>query len=133
MIVVDSSVWVDYFNGRETAQTDYLDSILGVEPVAVGDLILTEVLQGFRDDRDFKIAEGLMTSLSVFGMLGEQRALSAAGRYRKLRKQGITIRKTSDVIIGSFCINMGLPLLFSDRDFQPMVQHLGLIEALVGI
>lgn len=132
MILVDSSVWIDYFNGRETEQTDYLDSILGVEPVSVGDLVLTEVLQGFRDERDFKIAEGLMTSLLVFDMLGEQRALSAAGRYRKLRKQGITIRKTSDVIIGSFCIDMGLPLLFSDRDFRPMVQHLGLMEALAG-
>ncbi len=126
MILVDSSVWVDYFNGQETRQTNHLDGILGTEPVAIGDLILTEVLQGFRDDADFETAKGLMTDLTVYEMLGEDRAIRAAERYRALRRRGITLRKTTDVIIGSFCIDAGIPLLFSDRDFRPMVRHLNL-------
>lgn len=132
MIVVDSSVWVDYFNGQETRETSYLDSILGIEPIAIGDLILAEVLQGFRDDGDFQTAKGLMTDLTVYEMLGEDKAIRAAQMYRALRQRGITVRKTSDVIIGSFCIDAGLPLLFSDRDFRPMVRHMNLASALSG-
>ena len=124
MILVDSSVWVDYFNGRVTPQTDYLDGVLGEEWVAVGDLILAEVLQGFRRDRHFAIAADLMTSLTVFEMLGEARAIRAAQCYRALRRRGVTVRKTSDVIIGAFCVDERIPLLFSDRDFGPMVRHL---------
>jgi len=133
VIVVDSSVWVDYFNGQETRATSYLDSILGVEPVAIGDLILTEVLQGFRDDGDFETARDLLTELTVYEMLGQTRAIRAAECYRALRKIGITVRKTNDVIIGSFCIDSGIPLLFSDRDFSPMVRHLNLGTALSGV
>ena len=130
MIIVDSSVWVDYFNGQETPETNYLDSVLGAEPVAVGDLILTEVLQGFRSDDDFETARELMTGLTVYEMLGEERAIRAAECYRTLRRSGVTVRKTSDVIIGAFCIDAGIPLLFSDRDFRPMVRHLNLPSAL---
>ncbi len=130
MIVVDSSVWVDFFNGQQSRETDYLDGVLAIEPVAVGDLILTEVLQGFRDDGDFETAKDLLVNLTVYEMLGSERAIRAAEHYRTLRKRGITVRRTSDVIIGSFCIDTGIPLLFSDRDFQPMVRHLNLVPAM---
>ena len=129
MIVVDSSVWVDYFCGNERPQTDRLDELLGVKPVAVGDLILAEVLQGFKSDNDFKIAKQLFKDVTVFEMLGEKRAVKSAENFRYLRTKGITIRKTADVIIATFCIEQRLPLLFADKDFRPFVDHLGLIEA----
>ena len=129
MIVVDSSVWVDYFNGRRTLETDHLHALLGHDVAAVGDLILAEVLQGFRDDSGFAAARRAMSELPCFEMLGRERAERAASRYRELRKAGITVRKTADVIIGSFCIDAGFPLLFSDRDFLPMVARLGLASA----
>lgn len=131
MILVDSSVWVEYFNGNDTRETAFLDDLLGSEPVAVGDLILTEVLQGFRDDDHYDIAKELLTDLTVFEMLGQEQALHAAQSYRALRKLGVTIRKPTDVIIGSFCIQARLPLLFADRDFEPLVEHLNLRSALV--
>lgn len=129
MIMVDSSVWIDYFNGRETSETTQLDLLLGVESIAIGDLILTEVLQGFRNDKDYKIAKNLLASLTIYELLGEKMAIRSADNYRILRKRGITIRKTADVIIASFCIENKLPLLFSDRDFMPFVQHLRLNSA----
>lgn len=128
MIMVDSSVWIDYFNGRDTAQTTQLDSLLGVKPIAIGDIILTEVLQGFRNDKDYNTAKSLLTSLTIFDLLGEKMALKSVDNYRTLRKQGITIRKTADVIIASFCIENNLPLLFGDRDFIPFVKHLKLVS-----
>lgn len=127
MIIVDSSVWVDYFNGRETPETNKLDNLLGVEPLAIGDLILTEVLQGFRSDGDYQTAKELLTSLTIFEMLGINLAFKSADNYRSLRKCGITIRKTADVIIATFCIENQNSLLFSDKDFLPFVQHLGLL------
>ena len=128
MIVVDSSVWVDYFNGQETPQTTKLDTLLGLEPLAIGDLILTEVLQGFRADTDFAQAKDLLLSLTVFEMLGVENAIRSAEQYRALRKRGITIRKTVDVIIATFCIIEGHALLFSDKDFIPFVEQFGLHE-----
>lgn len=130
MIVVDSSVWIDYFNGHDTPQTRKLDTLLGVEPLGIGDLILTEVLQGFRHDADFIQAKALLLSLRVFEMLGIENALRSAENYRALRKQGLTVRKTADVIIATFCIEAGHDLLFSDKDFIPFVQHLGLREVI---
>ncbi len=130
MILVDSSVWIDYFNGRDTPQVEILDSHLGVRPIGIGDLILTEVLQGFRDDNDYEIARAIMNELTIFDMLGQDMAIKSAENFRKLRKKGITIRKTADVIIASYCIEHGLPLLFSDKDFKPFVQHLKLEEVL---
>tara|TARA_R100001143_G_C3337407_1_gene122566 strand:+ start:668 stop:1063 length:396 start_codon:yes stop_codon:yes gene_type:complete len=127
MILVDSSVWIDYFNGRDSREADILDQTLGVRRVAVGDLILTEVLQGFRIDRDYRTAKHLMESLTVFDMLGQDMAVKSAENFRRLRKKGITIRKTADVIIASFCIDRAIPLLFSDKDFKPFVQQLGLV------
>jgi predicted nucleic acid-binding protein len=129
MIVVDSSVWIDYFTGVRNIQTNKLDDTLGIRPVAVGDLILTEVLQGFRRDQDYKAARTLLENLTIFGMLGNEMAILSAENFRALRKKGITVRKTADVIIASFCIAQKLPLLFSDKDFKPFVKHLGLIEA----
>ncbi|MEB3147729.1 MAG: PIN domain nuclease [Sphaerospermopsis sp.] len=128
MIIVDSSVWVDYFNGIETPETNKLDQLLGVEPIAISDLILTEVLQGFRSDNGYQTAKELLTSLHIFEMLGLDIAIKSADNYRFLRKQGITIRKTADVIIATFCIETQKSLLFSDKDFLPFVNHLGLIR-----
>ena len=129
MIIVDSSVWIDYFTGVDTEQTNTLDNTLGLKLVAVGDLILTEVLQGFRHDKDYRTAKRLFNDLTIFEMLGKKMALKSADNFRALLKKGITIRKTADVIIASFCIDKKLPLLFSDKDFKPFVKHLGLIEA----
>ena len=128
MIVVDSSVWIDYFNGLESPQVDKLDNLLGNKPVAVGDLILTEVLQGFKSDKDFQTARAAFEEVTVFEMLGIPMAIKSAENYRNLRKKGFTVRKTADVIIATYCIDQNLPLLFSDRDFKPFVTHLGLIE-----
>lgn len=129
MILVDSSVWIDYFSGVVNKQTDSLDNTLGVKPAAIGDLILTEVLQGFKHDKDYKTAKALFDDLTFFNMLGKDIALKSADNFRALRKKGITVRKTADVIIASFCIDRKLPLLFSDKDFKPFVKHLGLAEA----
>lgn len=128
MIVVDSGVWIDYFNGVTSRETDTLDTLLGVEPVAVGDVILVEVLQGLRKDADYETAKGLMGSLRMVGMLGEANAIKCAENYRALRKHGITIRKTIDVFIATFCIENRWPLLFQDRDFRPFVDRLGLLS-----
>jgi predicted nucleic acid-binding protein len=131
MILIDSSVWIDYFNGRKTAHTDWLDSALGKVPVVIGDLILTEVLQGFQNERDFKIARDLLLRIPFMPMGGKELALESAGNYRLLRKKGVTVRKTIDVMIGTFCIHHRIRLLHDDRDFDPMVKYLGLevIEA----
>jgi len=126
MILVDTSVWVDYFHGRHTSQTERLDALLGNEPLGIGDLILTEVLQGFRSDSDSRTAKDLLTSLAVFEMLNVERAIQSAANYRLLRKRGVTIRKTVDVIIATFCIVENHALLFSDKDFTPFVEHLAL-------
>jgi predicted nucleic acid-binding protein len=126
MILVDSSVWIDYFNGRKTAQTDRLDSALGDISIIMGDLILTEVLQGFQDDKDFKIASRLLLSLPFMPMAGQELALESAENYRFLRKKGVSIRKTMDVMIGTFCLHYNLPLLYADKDFDPMVKFLKL-------
>ena len=130
MILVDSSVWIQYFNGEVNPQTDYLDEILGVEPVGIGDLILLEVLQGFRNDHEYDNAKLLLSNLTVFDMLGKEQAIRAAHNYRYLRKMGITVRKTIDTIIATYCISRGLPLLFTDRDFEPFVKYANLEPAL---
>ena len=129
MILVDSGVWIDYFTGVYNKQTDILDRTLGVRSVAAGDLILTEVLQGFRHDRDYRTAKALFETVTIFEMLGREMAIENAENFRALRKKGITIRKTADVIIASFCIKQEVPLLFSDKDFKPFVKYLGLIQA----
>ena len=132
MILVDSSVWIDYFRGTTTPQVERLDALLGNEPIATGDLILAEVLQGFVSDRDFNQAKKLMTSLVIVDLAGQNIAIQAAKNFRVLRSLGVTVRKTIDTVIATRCIESGLPLLYSDRDFDPFVEHLGLRSALPG-
>ena len=126
MILVDSSVWIAYFNGDVTPQTEWLDSALGKEIIVVGDIILTEVIQGFKNDCDFKKAEELLSSFPFMEMLGEELALKSAENFRLLRLKGVTVRKTIDVMIGTFCIHHDISLLYDDRDFDPLAKHLSL-------
>jgi len=130
VILVDSSVWIDYFRGTRTLQTDLLDALLDSEPIAIGDLILTEVLQGFRADPDFNRALSLLTSLIVVDIGGQAVAIQAARNFRALRLLGVTIRKTIDTAIATRCMQDNYRLLYSDRDFDPFVNHLGLRSAL---
>jgi predicted nucleic acid-binding protein len=132
VILVDSSVWIEYFNGNENPHTDYLDGVLGVEPVGIGDLILAEVLQGFRSDADFKTAKSLLLELPICEIIGTNRAVKAAEHYRFLRSKGFTVRKTADTLIATFCIEQKYPLLFTDKDFVPFVRHLELKPAFPG-
>ena len=126
MILVDSSVWIDFFNGRTTRQTDLLDGFLGEEEVLTGDLIYVEVLQGFRHEREFQRAKRALDALPFVILLGREVALASAMNYRALRRRAITVRRTIDVIIATFCIRHGHVLLHGDRDFEPMREHLGL-------
>jgi len=126
LILVDSSVWIDYFKGTITAQTDKLDKLLGSEPLAIGDLILTEVLEGFADEGDFNRARKMLTSLTVVELAGQEITIQAAKNFRALRVLGVTVRKTIDTVIATRCIESGYDLLHGDRDFDPFVQHLGL-------
>lgn len=126
MILVDSSVWIDYFRGTRNPQTDALDGLLGVEPLSTGDLILAEVLQGFEDDRHFDIARRMMMSLEIVQLGGLDVAVQAAKNFRALRRLGVTIRKTIDTVIATRCIQSGYHLLHNDRDFDPFAKHLGL-------
>jgi len=130
LILVDSSVWIDYFRGRSTPQCERLDAVLGSEPLAIGDLILTEVLQGFTRDKDFNQAKKLLTSLMVIDLGGRDIAIQAAKNFRALRARGITVRKTIDTVIATRCIESGFTLLHTDRDFEPFVTHLGLCSVL---
>ncbi len=126
MILVDSSVWIAYFNGIISPQTDWLDSALGKEMIIVGDLILAEVLQGFQHDRDFQKAKGLLSHFQFYEMLGRELAIKSAQNYRFLRKKGVTIHKTIDIMIGTFCIHHNMSLLHDDQDFDPLSRYLGL-------
>lgn len=130
MILVDSSVWIDYFNGRPTPAADLLDQALGDTPVAIGDLMLTEVLQGFRSRTEMLRARRLLLNLTVCELVGRERAVLAAEHYRKLRESGFTVASTIDTLIATYCISQRIPLLYSDRDFEPYVLQLGLMPAL---
>lgn len=129
MIVVDSSVWIDYFTGRDSPEVGLLDQLLGEELIATGDLMLVEVLQGFRTDRDYRQARSLLLSLTIVNMLDKTIALKSAANFRALRRKGVTVRKTIDAIIATWCIENRLPLLHADKDFRPFHQHLGLKSA----
>lgn len=132
MILVDSSVWIDYFRGTRTPETKKLDDLLSSEPLAVGDLILTDVLQGFGSERDFNDAKRLLTSLLVVELGGQDIAVQAARNFCILRTQDVTIRKTIHTIIATRCIESDFTLLHSDRDFDPFVRHLGLRSAMLA-
>lgn len=126
MILVDSSVWIDFFRGTVTPQVDALDRLLGEELVAIGDLMMTEVLQGFASERDFNKARRMLGALDLVEIEGRDVMIEAARYFRDLRGRGITIRKTIDTLIATRCIVSGYRLLYSDRDFDPFVTHLGL-------
>lgn len=128
MILVDTSVWIDYFNGVANQHTDKLDVALADDFVAIGDLIFLEILQGFKSDNDYNRAKTTLKALDQYELFGHKMVVKCADNYRKLRKQGITIRRTTDVIIATFCIEHRFRLLFSDRDFIPFVEKLGLIS-----
>jgi len=129
VILVDSSVWIDYFRGQRSAQTDRLDELLSQQPILIGDIILTEVLQGFTSDSDFNKALRMLAALELIEIGGREVGIQAARNYRLLRARGVTVRKTIDTLIATRCVEDGIPLLFSDRDFQPFVDHLGLVSA----
>jgi len=126
MILVDSSVWIDFFNGVESTETAQLDEFLSTDTICTGDIILAEVLQGFRSDKDYRAAKEILTELPIYQIVTPELALVGADNYRKLRKKGVTIRKSVDNWIATFCIENKIPLLFSDRDFNPYVEYLGL-------
>jgi predicted nucleic acid-binding protein len=129
VILVDTSVWIDYFNGIDSAQTDKLDTLLSSTTVIVGDLILAEVLQGFRTDRDYQKAKELLLALEPVSLCSISSAVESAENYRHLRKQGATVRKTIDCLIATYCIRNNLPLLYVDRDFDPFSKYLELQSA----
>jgi predicted nucleic acid-binding protein len=126
LIVADTSVWIDYWNGENTPQATLLGKYMLSGEVFVSDLIITEFLRGFKDNAEFLKAKKIMLSQPYRRFSGKRLSLKSAENYRLLRKKGITIRKTVDVIIGTFCIENDLPLLHDDRDFDPMEMYLGL-------
>jgi predicted nucleic acid-binding protein len=126
MILVDSSVWIDQINQAATAQVQRLRELLPEGPLLIGDLILCEVLQGFRSEAQARLVQRSLSRFEVVSLCSPDLAVRAAENYRRLRQQGITIRKTIDLIIGTFCIERGHALLHSDRDFEPMERLLGL-------
>ncbi len=126
MIFLDSTVLVDYFNGVPTWQVDYLDRILGNEMVVIGDIVMAEVLQGFGSDRDYETAKAALLQFPCYDTCNRELAIKSAENFRTLRKKGITVRKTIDMIIGTFCIENGLTLLHNDRDFDQIADNLNL-------
>ncbi|MBF0241559.1 MAG: PIN domain nuclease [Desulfamplus sp.] len=129
MILVDTSVWVDFFNGNESNKTEQLEHFLSSTIIVVGDLIAAELLQGFRSDKDYETAKSLLQECTLVQLCNIDLAVKSAQNYRILRKKGITIRKTIDTIIATYCIENKIPLLFSDRDFEPFVSCLNLQDA----
>lgn len=130
-MLVDSSVWIGFFNGAEVAEVNFLSDCLGQRLVAIGDLMLAEVLQGFRNDKDFQTAVALFDSVAVLEIVGKDIAVKSAKNFRALRTKGLTVRKTIDCVIATYCIEHELPLLQADRDFEPFHEHLGLQRALL--
>jgi predicted nucleic acid-binding protein len=129
VIVVDSSVWIDFLNGRKAPHVERLRAILGADEIIVGDLMLCEVLQGLDSEREARQVESLLRRFEIASMAGEAIAVAAARNFRSLRGRGITVRRTIDLLIGTWCIENRRPLLHNDSDFRPMSEHLGLIEA----
>lgn len=126
MILVDTSVWINYFNGVENKQTENLDRILSEQSVLVGDIILTEILQGFDSDKEFRLAKQALDPLDCVHLGGKSLAIKAASNFRFLRSKGITIRKTVDMLIGTWCIEHEVELLHNDKDFNQIATQLPL-------
>jgi predicted nucleic acid-binding protein len=128
VIVVDSSVWIDFLNGRNALHVRRLRAAFGAEEIIVGDLMLCEVLQGLDSEQAAQGVEALLRRFEIVPMAGDAIAIAAARNFRFLRGRGITVRKTIDMLIGTWCIENRRPLLHNDSDFRPMARHLGLIE-----
>lgn len=126
MILVDSSVWISYLNGKTTKETELLNQVIGVQSILMTDLIYTEILQGYREDYVFNEVKSFLDEFPFAIVGGQELALKSAQNYRFLRKKGITIRKTIDSYIATYCIEKNIALLHSDKDFEPFVEHLGL-------
>jgi predicted nucleic acid-binding protein len=126
VIIVDSTVWVDYVNGKSNEETRLLEVRIGREEIGLTDLIFCEVLQGFRGEREFEEVKTQLLEFSIFPTGGTEMALEAATNYRRLRAQGFTVRKTIDCWIATFCLREGHELLHRDRDFDPFESELGL-------
>ena len=126
MIFLDSTVLIDYFNGNDTWQVNALDLVLGKELVIIGDYVLAEVLQGFGNDREYRTAKKNLLSFPCYEIGGRDNAIKSANNFRYLRKRGITIRKTIDTLIATFCIENKFILLHNDRDFDPFEKYLDL-------
>ena len=126
MIVADTSAWIDYFNGISSPHTDLLDKDLENNRIVIGDLIIAELLQGFKNEREYNLARNLIEHLEYRDFAGKKIAIKTAENYRFLRKKGITVRKTIDVIIATFCIENNYQLIHNDRDFDVMEKCLGL-------
>ena len=130
MILVDSSVWIDWFCDRKTDEVVRLDHLTGRQELGIADLVLVEVLQGTKDVREFERVRSILLELPQVNVGGTEVAVEAARNFQRLRERGITIRKTIDTLIATRCIMDGHRLLFRDRDFDPFVSHLGLRSAL---
>jgi predicted nucleic acid-binding protein len=126
VIVVDTSVWIDYFNGVPAPQSGLLDELLGQRVLAVGDLILAELLQGFATELDAKRALSLLEPLEFLEMAGRDVATQSAANDRRLRRRGVKVRKTMDMLIGTYCLMHDHEILHNDRDFDVLAKHLGL-------
>jgi predicted nucleic acid-binding protein len=129
VILADTSIWIDYFRGIKSAGTDRLNDLLDEDRVATGDLIIVELMQGFKTPHHAAAAKRIISRLHYFDLAGEDIAFKAAANYRYLRQKGITVRKTIDIIIGTFCIENNVTLIHNDRDFDPMAKYLGLLVA----
>lgn len=128
MFVVDSSVWIDHFNGRDTPGTRGVEALLrdGEARLVVPDLVLFEVLRGFRHDEAYREASEALGALGVETVGGEALAHRAAQMYRNLRRLGIAVRSPIDALLAAFCLQRGYALLHADRDFDAYAQHHGL-------
>jgi len=126
MFLVDSTIWIDYFNGLSSPHANYLDRALDRTLILVGDLILAEVLQGFRNDADFEQARRALVKFHQVQMVSPSLAVKSAQNFRLLRRKGVTVRKTIDSLIATWCIENGVPLLHRDSDFDGYETHLGL-------
>lgn len=128
MIVVDSSVWIDFFNGQNAPHVQRLRGALGTDEITIGDLMLCEVLQGIDSEREAREVEAILRRFNIAPMAGDEIAVAAARNFRALRRRGVTVRKTIDLLIGTWCIANSAPLLHNDSDFRAMTRYLGLIE-----
>ena len=125
-VIIDTTVWIDFFRNAKTEQTDLFETAVRRGDAALGDLIVSEILQGVDTDKEFRSLKRHLSNFHVYPMIGRQNAIQSAVNYRKLRAKGITVRKSVDCWIATFCIERHFPLLHNDRDFDPFAQHLGL-------